>query len=929
MKAALEMRTVEPPRIGWVVAAGEALRVDRGRPVRAGRLVGHGPSVKPVGGGKPPVPAGVEQPGWPQLSFLDAPVDQVLEHSQRGRWHYHDRRTAFLHEGLRINRRLPDPATGNDGPLFFDRDGRLRYRTDELRAFGYSAGEVLEHGLPDPAASYPVAAPSSAGGLWLELSPGRVVELRASLLHGPSQRESALDGLAWSLFGPGDLVTLQHDRNIDTGYALLRLLDWRPGPRGWFESARALLPASTDDTGRCVLGGGSVALTWSGEPLSGTVWLGADNATAPFSDDVCVGDVVVLGGRQRGGVYIHGAEHLGVQLADDWEALGWMREAIVSDGSSLWRLLGNHLACRVIAADDGAVTVRPTCTSPGGNTLTGRVLGLLDDHRALLRCGTALLPVPLHQLLPGVPTRHREAVAERLAAREDLVWLVRRGTTWQSPVRKGDGGEHSVRPLLAVGDGLVAVSEADLGLEWVPINELGWIGDAKADSVLTAVGAVAGTLVVRARPGGHSSLLDTSEGARIAQAIEAHDELRVVPRVMLPAQEDGVHRYLATVFPGPVVLSLECESERRLGELMPVRVERDLGPTRAVPVGEARTRLVLSPWLVRELRERRRGGLLRIDQIREVGLAHNQAFRTALTGDPREVANGSYGVAERLVASVRAQLDDGELQSPDPRILSDWLGGAGQALLLGRPDGGRSADLAWEVPPALAAVLLLDAYGRHSEDPDGRQLAVHALRATGLAAAGSLHQEVLLRAWITADGDAHRAGTWSRLRSLDLGGRTSSEAKLDDKDPYVVQRSQSSPRFDGKLTAAQLEQLRNACRGSLMLGQPDVSLGAVARSMLFAVGEVPEVWGLMRDVVSTELLGLVDLARSLTPGDGVPVAQSRLSDGQVEDVVQRMRRAVGASVPLSLIPGQSPRLTKATATWVQETVVKLLSRLGG
>src|SRR5690606_10839533 len=133
-------------------------------------------------------------------------------------------------------------------------------------------------------------------------------------------------------------------------------------------------------------------------------------------------------------------------------------------------------------------------------------------------------------------------------------------------------------------------------------------------------------------------------------------------------------------------------------------------------------------------------------------------------------------------------------------------------------------------------------------------------------------------------------GRWVRLSRLDLGGRTiplSTVAR--GTDPYVTPGAASDEHYDGLLTRGQVEQLRRCCSGVLDgWSEPDERLTATARSLLFAAGILPRADDLIADITGTELARLVTLSRALTPGPGVPVAQSALSPWQHGELVRRI-----------------------------------------
>ncbi len=920
--AAQAAKYQRPPRLSVIAAQGERIAIKPDAPLRAGRLFTNVPHVRPFRR------ADLPDLAWPDLSFRDDVPKRLAAHCVRGVWHYHDTATRYVRKGKFIEEVFPDPVRSKDGPLFFDERWRLRYRTEDLLTYGYSATELLEHGLPKDDDWYPVAAPARSGGLWIETSPGRVVELSAPLLHSSAIKGSALDDLPWGLFAPGDELRLgsQHTHDATRSFVLQ---DWRPGPRGWFRGARALL-VPTRNGGTQRLGTGLGQLTWSGTADLGTapLWLQPDNTLTPFTDDAAAGDVVLLEHRD-GTLVVHGLPGTEVVLAANWDRYAWLRDMLAAP-STAGPLLDAcaALAVRVHEATDGRLIVGPAGDQPGGSVLAGRLIAVLDDEHGLFRSGSALLRLPLPDLLPGVPAHARPAAAAVLSSRRRLLWLRRTEGRWVSPALVDTRrGSFAARVVAAAPGGVLMERTADLAIGWLPLSELGRAeGDVAEQATLILRQQHRGLDLVEREPG-RWSYLATHAGRLVERQLASSGELQVVPQAVLEENDGRSSTYLATVYPTVALVTVHSESALLLGEPLVAELESVGVSSYAIPRDQRRSRLHLSPWLLAALRESRQDKVIDLTVIADRAKAHT-AYRDAV-----DSASGArLSLEERLVAAYADDLQEPGSWTEQTRAdLSAWLIGPGGAVLTGSTAEAAATASAhgWDLAPQLAGIALLAAFGEQAASAAAARLAVHGVHALGQAATGAQHQEVLLRNWLLPAGPAPTWGRWVRLSRLDLGGRTIPLSTVTrTTDPYVTPGAASDEHYDGLLTRGQVEQLRRCCSGVLDgWSEPDERLTATARSLLFAAGFLPPSDDLMADLADTELARLVALSRALTPGRGVPVAQPALSPWQRGELVRRASACLGASVPLSLLPLNVPALPERSTTWAAEQIAVMLVEL--
>ena len=162
-------------------------------------------------------------------------------------------------------------------------------------------------------------------------------------------------------------------------------------------------------------------------------------------------------------------------LAADWDRYDWLR-ALLADSATAGSLLDacTALAVQVREVTAGRLVVGPAGDQPGGSVLAGRLLAVLDDEHGLFRSGSALLRLPLADLLPGVPAEARPASAAVLSGRRRLLWLRRTDGRWVSPALLGHrSGSFAARVVAAAPGGVLMERTADLAIGWLPLGELG------------------------------------------------------------------------------------------------------------------------------------------------------------------------------------------------------------------------------------------------------------------------------------------------------------------------------------------------------------------------------------------------------------------------------------------------------------------------
>ena len=452
---------------------------------------------------------------WSAVSFLDGSITEIRAHAEAYAWSVHDTQSGVWRNATVEWQRL-EPHTFKNGPLFFSRNERglrLRYNAEEFRTFGYPVQELIDRlaSVPNQTLEFPVAGTSSAGGLWVELAPGRIAELPGQLVTLPvfTAGGLSLSHLAWQAFAPGDQVVLQLAPDRGSRIDLVVLREWRPGVRGLLGSGRCFLPVQgfDGDDGRLDLGAGAATLRVpANEALPASVLLLQPNNTLlpPGENRLSPGDTVLLGLENRI-VVVLGFPGM-IPLPDREREASWSGDPLADDVMRHLTLLVDAVGgalpvtVEVIVQKNNVMYCsrrkqRKDSAIPAGAISLGSLLGSIGDS-LLVRCGSELAKIPLQDALPGIPGGVGAAVVNALNAQNQKVWV--RRIEDNLPVSVGFAPENSRQfdvegVCVLVGDsrkgrisGVICRSSRTLSLHWLPNDECAWaqLDDSELDHVI-------------------------------------------------------------------------------------------------------------------------------------------------------------------------------------------------------------------------------------------------------------------------------------------------------------------------------------------------------------------------------------------------------------------------------------------------------------
>jgi hypothetical protein len=826
-------------------------------------------------------------------------------------------------------------------PVFFDdHDGvwTLRYRPEVIGRFGVPATALTERrpaprqqGDDEPGPlndTYVVACPAvrpghkAPWGIWVELSPGHVLEIGGPLLGGPGL--VALDNLPWEHFGPGDLITLETVRRNITEPRRLRLLDWKPGPRsallpepppGIAATGRALLSVSNVDAERgCLrLGSGDYVLEYPVSPADAdrykpgyAVWLHRTNRlTSAFNATPACGDTGLLGLNRDGSLKLLALRGLRAEPSADpagWPGSEWLGELLRGPRSeNVLRALRGCLPV-TIERVDGDVVVFSRCLQPSGEWPARRLLrcavvGAVDSM-LFLRSGGALFRLPVQGVVRGVPAAHAAAVARTLAAQCQVVWCQRAahggGVPQVSTLLSSSPGQPTVYPdefdavpLAAIDSdgalgGMLLRAVHDQGIRWMPADEATWLDQPTSAELRSFI--VDSQLAIRVRSihGGQVSAIQVRAVRHQRTSLTLGSAVRVEPcappQLDLSGRSTTVARVSATALLVRLVVGPE---ECPLHE--PVLAE-------AAELGTADY-----PNAVQVVLHGQR--LHPVDLPKRVatgtpGPAAREQDRLAAEyarwwNEGLQAGSGLAQIADKTTEDLlRATSSALTGQPNDPRIdqaLSRWLDAYGEAAF----NFSSTAEI--ELVPVLAACLLLARRGERRDDRTAKACAVLLAHQAGLRAARSMHVELITRHWLPlARGGTH-------AQALPVHARL---AQLKIQKEMDREQLRAALWFGHGVLA----RVRD---GSL-----DDGSAPIACAVLAAVGELTPGLDVAR---GSELLApLAGLGRALHPPKGDAVAQAELLTEQVADLKLLLRRAL--ELPVTLLP-LPPRAVLDRNSW--------------
>lgn len=918
-----------------------------------------GVRIVPAATSREPMPPGDVAISWAQLSFMDDTATQIAAACTDRYWRYHDKVTRYWipsRDAIKEYALRPQ-ARSTEEPVFLSSGEcgwTLRHDHKVLRRFGFPATELLEDGEQEPAnrarRAWAVAS-ADTRGVWLELAPGRLVEVSAELVRFGDG--GSLADLDWSFFSPGDLVYGRVEGGVNE-YGHLVLDSWRPGLRGALATPaakRMLLPVAHSDeqAGALYLGEGANSFPYPADhsvlaahPVARSVWLDRSNSLTALEDSaVAVGDVVFLTtDAGHGSLRVFGLPQASLRFVDSsvrgaWVGTGWLREllAAANGGARLPSGL-DGIPVTVESVEGGSAPVltvsrraQPRGDAPAGSLLAQPVADLGRGFIAV-RSGSALFRVGMSMILPGMPRSAAVAAAAAFVAYGGTVRLY-----WDEENRSlsGDpsGGtdspagdsETTVRPLLTIDRsdgvclGLVCRDELSHRLCWLGADDAAWAPGLSGRILLGHLRGLRRLAVLRCGAGkvtltGHPVIareyrnLAVGERVRVRVVESAADTAPMAAGSVAPA-EAGIaagtagHRSVVSVEPAGMLAvytaseaaSLPDAEESLMAEIS--HVERGAGSD-ALSLVEPGSRLTivdLPQWmcdsLARLYEPRLLAELHPVDGL--VPERFEGYLRTYREGQTGSAPTPDEPATNRVLRAL------GALDGEHGRTREAKLTAATALTEWLCSEQGRAtvlqADSEIDLAPALAVCWLGAKLGGQVRLSDG--WIAYLLARLGDRAVSSLHTEALITGWLTLPVRHDQSGDWRRLRTLKIAS---------------------------KLTGKEVGDVRafgEAITGRLVVTGKESEAAAVARSLLMAVGHLPSGQMLRED--ADNLSRLADLGAGVRPPRFAGVPEWSLLNVQKAEVESLARKILTRVIPLVLLPAVDT-LTPAAVTYGRKLI---------
>lgn len=884
---------------------------------------------------------------WNKLSFMDAKPEQVAAFACNGKWHYHDKETAVFNQISKkfYKRQLPMGNIFSEVLLFLNEEEVLRFQYMNRGQNIYSAREIAEYGLPKDDSKYPVAY-SSPNSLYVEMMPGRVVELPKHYLFCENG-DTSLSNLNCRCLVQGDLIHLRNGISFDNGQRQINVTGFSFGSRHYFGLRRNYLPIVGIEPERAVLLGSkkspliyptSQTDAFVGKTLAS---LNHRNELIPYREGKWfeTGDTVMITLDQDGYFKVAGYPgSLTVKCAPvgKWENSLWIYELLTSyKGKELFfKAIGGELTVKVDRyvrqGESAEMSIAFTQDNMNhhkvGTILCVKCLGwvsLRGVKYLLVCCGRTIMRIPVENILPDMSVKELNAVISCLVDRNISLWLHKEEDGWYSGIARAPEAEQVEVDLMyciEAADGFLCSNTATRELCWLPRSLAARVDDDVSCRHIWDALFHRPTRLAQVKKHALISLIDTTESVKRFTAIRDTNKLcRAIPLVYLKQLTNKNYVYLAELYPMGDVVYLNAEEQlvnedggNAYGDPIPLQlVYCTRNHVRFVPLGTQRYRQHIPSWINMQLR---------MNPNRKIGfpprfMSYQSKVKAADSGAFSQNQLSRDGTGENLcyLASWILRTERQNFSVVNDRLamqccrdwIERWLKEEGEMLacgftrmyLRGRDAEFRGKKKDLDLRPLLAAIILLNRM-KTPENPKlemiASELAVHFTRMVGLSCDQSLHVEIILNEWLMQPKNLPEI--WKRFNGMSMGGM-----RLDGSDSAV---------FDGFMTEDQILVIKRVCNNVEAMNTSDPKIKLVARALLHSIGQLEDYRMYSKDLVAKDFYSkdydmntLATYGRVLTPGMGSATAVMKLPwriSSRIESIFAKMY------LPLSVMTDKIP-----------------------
>lgn len=577
-----------------------------------------------------------EETEWSRISFMDASPYEIRRFAEKGKWNYHDKET-IVYSSLkhRFEKRKLPRGKYNNLIVFPDTTGRLRMKPLDMISRIYSAHEIAENGLPDQNQFYPVAGVTGSS-IWMELMPGRIIELPKNYLFVGSEHNS-LDNVHTHSFAMGDRIQLEEGDSFVGGQRTFRIKEFRPGIRGMLGNRNSYLPVMDISRERgMVLGFDKLHMTypaanigeWYGNSM---VCLTLDNQLMPVHDQVSLkyGDTVFLCQNEEGNITSCGNisdAAFRPAYKDMWKNTEWLYDIMRIDyyaGKFLEDIQLPVMITDFKNKENGAIAYYTYAQEdmdamPTNTILCGICIGIFPERlgnggkewKVLVRSGHNLIRVKYENFLRGIDSHFMREVVKELALDGKGLWFHKETDgEWHSGICDSSGEDSPKVELLKPierAKGYLCRSNLTMCMYWLPGSRSARVEWSNISQIWIALSK---RLVRNTRrlASGVISLIDTTSSVQKYKSLHFnHTKFRVIPHLEIKgdsAVKNYELVYLAELYPLGDLVYLESETplmdETEVAQ-KPIVVElikKQPNHVVVTPYGTIRTEQHLPSWI--------------------------------------------------------------------------------------------------------------------------------------------------------------------------------------------------------------------------------------------------------------------------------------------------------------------------------------------
>ncbi len=447
-----------------------------------------------------------------RITFFDGNINELLNHIERGGWHYHDRTTCIIRGRDEITFTYPQ---NSDLPVLFSDGWSLRYPEQELMKYAFPPHELEEFGVPEDQKGlenyYPVAG-RDRNSIFVELMPGRVVKLPLKFLKIDFEYD-ADKLLRTDVFAAGDFIRLE-TKEREPGKPLeISISDVRYGMRSLIRN-NAFLKVQKWEFGCITLGCNAFHLRYISfikkpDPLPDCMCLSPDNGLSYLKDLMYPekGDIVSIKLAEDQSLKADGFDDARVTL-DESGTRGWVQDDPWLKKSfayqDLFIAMGGRIPMRVETSDRAKNELTVSYPQPGnpeiGEAFCAQFIAGIGDATILLRAGSRLIILNMSEQL-GTSGKLTSVIVKRCIRKYfnsgRTIWLrycsddsAHQGR-YRIGIERNKNGIFSVRPLAVIdsedGRGYLCENVRTHEWIWLPLENISRSKDATASSVMSVL----------------------------------------------------------------------------------------------------------------------------------------------------------------------------------------------------------------------------------------------------------------------------------------------------------------------------------------------------------------------------------------------------------------------------------------------------------